>query len=111
MRFPYPIWLETGRKGVVDGGADRVLTGGDGGMAFCGLGCRKAVKEERNHFWGITWCCWCSWLGLRSFVSAGRRRGRAAAEQKLAGAAGDDVRARKNEIGWAEEHQWITAVL
>jgi hypothetical protein len=31
----YLIWPEVGWKGVVDGGAARVFTGGDGGMAFC----------------------------------------------------------------------------
>jgi hypothetical protein len=30
---------------------------------------------------------------------------------ELAGAAGGDVRARENEIGWAGEHQWVAAVL
>jgi hypothetical protein len=35
VRLPYLIWLEVGRKGVVDGGAARVFTGGDGGTAFC----------------------------------------------------------------------------
>jgi hypothetical protein len=30
---------------------------------------------------------------------------------ELAGAAGDDVRARENEIGWAWEHQWVAEVL
>jgi hypothetical protein len=38
MLFPYPIWSETGQKGVIDGGVGRVLTGGDGGTAFCRLG-------------------------------------------------------------------------
>jgi hypothetical protein len=33
------------------------------------------------------------------------------AELELAGAAGDDVRVRENEIGWAVEHQWVAAVL
>jgi hypothetical protein len=45
VRFPYPIWLETGRKGAVDGGAARVSIGGDGGTAFCWLGCRRAVRK------------------------------------------------------------------
>jgi hypothetical protein len=45
VRLPYLIWPEVGRKGVVDGGVARVFTGGDGGMAFCWLGCRRAVKE------------------------------------------------------------------
>jgi hypothetical protein len=35
VRFLYPIWSETGRKGAVDGGAARVSTGGDGGTTFC----------------------------------------------------------------------------
>jgi hypothetical protein len=45
MRFPYPIWLETGQKGVIDGGAARVLNGGDGGTAFRRLGCRRAAGK------------------------------------------------------------------
>jgi hypothetical protein len=45
VRLPYLIWPEVGRKGVVDGEAARVFTGGDGSMAFCWLGCRRAVKE------------------------------------------------------------------
>jgi hypothetical protein len=44
-------------------------------------------------------------------VASGRRRGQAAAELELAGAAGDAVRVRENEIGWAGEHQWVAAVL
>jgi hypothetical protein len=35
VRLPYLIWPEVGRKGVVDGEAARVFTGGDGGTAFC----------------------------------------------------------------------------
>jgi hypothetical protein len=35
MLFPYPIWSETGRKVVINGGVVRVLTGSDGGAAFC----------------------------------------------------------------------------
>jgi hypothetical protein len=30
---------------------------------------------------------------------------------ELAGAVENDVRVRENEIGWAWEHQWVTAVL
>jgi hypothetical protein len=53
----------------------------------------------------LVWCCWCPWSGFRGPVPAGRRRGRAAAERRLAGAVGDDGRARGNEIGGAWEHQ------
>jgi hypothetical protein len=45
MLFPYLIWSETGHKGVIDGGAGRVLTGGDGGTAFHRLGCRRAARK------------------------------------------------------------------
>jgi hypothetical protein len=45
VRFPYPIWSETGRKGAVDGGAARVSTGGDGGTTFCWLGCRRVAGK------------------------------------------------------------------
>jgi hypothetical protein len=41
------------RKGVVDGGAAWVFTGGDGGAAFCGLGCRRAVKKLLGRFYGL----------------------------------------------------------
>jgi hypothetical protein len=45
MLSPCPIWSETGQKVVVDGGAARVLTSGDGGTAFCELGCRRVVGK------------------------------------------------------------------
>jgi hypothetical protein len=32
-------------------------------------------------------------------------------ELELAGAVGDDVQARENEIGWAGEHQWVVVML
>jgi hypothetical protein len=35
----------------------------------------------------------------------------AAAELKLAGAVEDEASMWEGEIGWAVEHQWITAVL
>jgi hypothetical protein len=34
-----------GQKGVIDDGAAQVLTGGDGGTAFCWLGCRRVVEK------------------------------------------------------------------
>jgi hypothetical protein len=43
--FPYSIWSETGQKGVIDGEAARVLTGGDGGTVFRRLGCRRMVGK------------------------------------------------------------------
>jgi hypothetical protein len=45
MRFLCPIWSETGQKVVLDGGAARVLTGGDGGAAFYKLGCWRVVGK------------------------------------------------------------------
>jgi hypothetical protein len=45
MRFPYPILLETGQKGVINDGAARVLTSGDGGTAFRRLGCWRAAGK------------------------------------------------------------------
>jgi hypothetical protein len=44
-------------------------------------------------------------------VASGRWRGRAVAGLSFASAVGDAVWARENEIGWAWEHQWVTAVL
>jgi hypothetical protein len=38
-------WAGDGAEGVIDGGAARVLTGGDGGMAFCWLGCWRAAGK------------------------------------------------------------------
>jgi hypothetical protein len=35
-----------GQKGVIDDGAARVLTGGDGSVAFCELGCRRVAGNE-----------------------------------------------------------------
>jgi hypothetical protein len=51
--LPYLIWPEVRRKGVVDGEAAWVLTGGDGGTAFCWLGCQRAVREWPDHFCGM----------------------------------------------------------
>jgi hypothetical protein len=45
MLFPYLVRQELGQKGVIDGEAAWVFTGGDGSTAFCWLGCRRAVKE------------------------------------------------------------------
>jgi hypothetical protein len=45
MLFPYLIWSETEQKVVIDGGAGRVLTGGDGGAAFRRLGYRRVAGK------------------------------------------------------------------
>jgi hypothetical protein len=45
MLLQYLIGPEMGQKGVIDGGAARVFTGGDGGTAFCRLGCRRAARK------------------------------------------------------------------
>jgi hypothetical protein len=45
MLLQYLIWLGMGQKGVIDGGTARVLTGGDGGAAFCRLGCRRVAGK------------------------------------------------------------------
>jgi hypothetical protein len=45
MLFPCPIWLETGQKVVLDGGAARVLTVGDGRVVFYKLGCRRVAGK------------------------------------------------------------------
>jgi hypothetical protein len=34
------------------------------------------VKEGRDRFREMMWCCWYSWLGLRGSVAVGRRRDR-----------------------------------
>jgi hypothetical protein len=56
-------------------------------------------------------CCWYPWLGLRGGVASGRRRGRAAAELELTGAAGGDARMREREIGWVGELHGVAVVL
>jgi hypothetical protein len=45
MLLQYLIGPETGQKGVIDSGAARVLTGGDGGTAFGRLGCRRVAGK------------------------------------------------------------------
>jgi hypothetical protein len=45
MLFPYLIWSETEQKVVIDGGAGRVLTGGDGGTTFHRLGCWRVAGK------------------------------------------------------------------
>jgi hypothetical protein len=45
MLLQYLIGLETGQKVVIDGGVVRVLTGGDGGMTFCWLGCWRVAGK------------------------------------------------------------------
>jgi hypothetical protein len=49
--------------------------------------------------------------GAEGLYSGESRRGRAAAELELAGAARDDARVRESEIGWTSEMQGVTAVL
>jgi hypothetical protein len=39
------IWSETGRRVVIDGGVAQVLTGGDGGAAFCKLECWRVAGK------------------------------------------------------------------
>jgi hypothetical protein len=41
----YSIGPEMGQREVFDGGAARVLTGGDGDPTFCRLGCRRVVGK------------------------------------------------------------------
>jgi hypothetical protein len=38
--------------------------------------------EGRNRFRGMTWCYRCLWSGSRGSATVGRRRGRAAAEER-----------------------------
>jgi hypothetical protein len=45
MLLQYLIGLERGQREVIDGGAARVLTGGDGDPAFCRLGYRRMVGK------------------------------------------------------------------
>jgi hypothetical protein len=50
-------------------------------------------------------------IGVAGLCSAGRRRGRAAVELELAGAAGDGARMRENKVGLVNELQGVAAVL
>jgi hypothetical protein len=45
MLLQYLIGSEMGQREVIDGGAARVLTGGDGGTAFCRLGWRRVAGK------------------------------------------------------------------
>jgi hypothetical protein len=45
MQMQYLIGPGMGQKGVIDGGTARVLTGGDGGAAFCRLGCWRVAGK------------------------------------------------------------------
>jgi hypothetical protein len=105
MLLQYLIGPEMGQKGVIDGGAVRVFTGGDR------LGCRKAVKEERDRFWEMTWCCWCSWLGLRGLVATGRRRGRAGGGTRARRRRGPAIPVEEIGIGLLGELRWVAGVL
>jgi hypothetical protein len=100
-----------GQKAVIDGGAVRVFTGGDSGTAFCRLGCRKAVMEEQNHLWEMTWCCWCSRLGLRGSVAAGRRRGRAGGRTGAGRRCGPAIPVEEIRIDSLGELWWVAAVM
>jgi hypothetical protein len=111
MLLQYLIGPEMGQKGVTDGGAVRVLTGGDGGTVFCWPGCRKVVKEERDRFWEMTWCYWCSWLGLRGSVAAGRRRGRAGGGTGARRRRGPSIPVEEIGIGLLGELRWVAGVL
>jgi hypothetical protein len=111
MLLQYLIGPEMGQKGVIDRGAVRVFTGGDGGTAFCRLGCQKVVKEEQNCFWEMTWCCWCSWLGLRGSVAAGRRRGRAGGGTGARRRCGPAIPVEEIGIDSLGELRWVVAVL
>jgi hypothetical protein len=45
MLLQYSIGPEVGQREVFDGGAARVLTGGDGDPAFRRLGCRRVAGK------------------------------------------------------------------
>jgi hypothetical protein len=111
MLLQYLIGPEMGQKGVIDGGAVRVFTGGDGGTVFCRLGCWKAVKKERNRFWEMMWCCWSSWLWLRGSVAAGRRRGRADGGTGARRRCGPAIPVEEIGIDSLGELRWVAAVL
>jgi hypothetical protein len=112
MLFRYLVRLEVGgAEGGRRRGGGSGFTGGNGGTVFWWLGCRRVVKKLLGSFYGMMWCCWCPWLGLRGFIAASGRRGRAAAELELTGAAGDDSRVREIGIGWVSELQVVAVVL
>jgi hypothetical protein len=45
MLLQYLIGPERRQREGIDGGAARVLTGGDGDPAFCRLGCRRVAGK------------------------------------------------------------------
>jgi hypothetical protein len=92
-------------------GGCRALTGGEGGMVFYELGRRRAVKEGRDHFKEMMWCCWCSWLGLRSSVEVGRRRGRTGGGTGARRRRGPAIPVEELEIGLLGELRWIVGML
>jgi hypothetical protein len=78
---------------------------------FYGLGRRRAVKEGRDRFRGMTWCYWCPWSGSRGSPTVGRRRGRAAAERGARWRCGPALLVEETGIGSLSELQWVMAVL
>jgi hypothetical protein len=99
-----------GAEGGCRRGGGSGFTSGNGGTVFWWLGCWRVVKKLLGSFYGMMWCCWCPWLGLRAGGSTGRRRGRAAAEARAHRRSGPVVPVHESEIGQAGEHQWVAAV-
>jgi hypothetical protein len=59
----------------------------------------------------MMWCRRGAWPGLGCGGSAGRRRGRAAAEQGARQCCGPSFPVHQSEIGRAGKHQWVTGML
>jgi hypothetical protein len=59
----------------------------------------------------VTWCYWCSWLGLRGSVAVGRRRGRTGGGTGAHRRCGPAVLEEETEIGLLSELLGVAAVL
>jgi hypothetical protein len=69
------------------------------------------VKEGRDRFREMMWCCWCPRSGWRGPVLAGRREAERRRSSELTGAVEGGATMREIKIGWAEEYQWVTVML
>jgi hypothetical protein len=80
MRFPYPIWSETGRKGIVDNEAERWRSLSSLVLRGAKLGHGKMKLDESGSCRESRWCSRStgSWLG--GDVGGCRRRPGVAAE-------------------------------
>jgi hypothetical protein len=109
VRLPYLIWPEVGRKGVVDGGAARVFHRRRWRHGILLAGVSEGSEEAARKLLQFDVVLLVPLTGVKRLYIDGEAERQRSFE--LTSAAGDDVWARENEIGWAREHQWVMAVL